>query len=173
MPMNPALKALLGNPAVGDVKITPPLGPLGLPSVGEEQVRKWAAGMNVTPEQFANGEYILMGISAAQLAGGITVAAGAPFTLARGPATPLLPLQLVFASTIAPGLFISQIKIGAVDCIDGDPVAAEVVSEVSLANKISWPTVQTSQIVQILGVNASAAPITNVQANLLGWRVRP
>jgi len=169
--------SLVRSGSVGDVQIHPPQhGNLRGPNVGQEvaptpdQLAK--LGIDVSETAFKNGEFIMMGISN-QIPGGVTILAGARVTLIRAPSTPLIPLQATIASTICPGLFIDLIRCGAVYLIDGDPIAAETLSEVSFANKLTWPTVQTSQNIEIGILNASAAPILNVSATVLGWRVRP
>jgi hypothetical protein len=174
-PANP-FNALVRTGSLGDVDVqVPSRGPMGYPAVGQEAASPdalAAAGINVNDVAFRNGEFIMMGISN-QIAGGVALLPGARVTLARAPSTPLRPLQATIASTICPGLFVDMIRVGAIYLIDGDPIAAETLSEVSFANKLVWPTVQTSQQIEIGILNASAGQILNISVNVLGWRVRP
>lgn len=130
-----------------------------------------AAGVPFKPEEWTSGDYIFMGMSN-QTPGGVTIGAGATVPFRTPANTPFKPLQVIIASDRAPGLFITAVTIGATNLIAGDPVPAQVISEVSWANRISWPTVQTAQPIDIGVLNATAAPITNVAIGILGWRLR-
>lgn len=151
--------------------------PGGVSQLGDKAILDAAAnaaaahGVQFKPEEWTSGDYIFLGMSN-QTPGGVTIGAGLT-TAFRTPAnTPFKPLQVIIASDRAPGLFISSVTIGATNLIAGDPVPAQVISEVSWANRISWPTVQTAQPIDIAVLNATAAPITNVAIGILGWRLR-
>lgn len=83
--------------------------------------------------------------------------------------TPFKPQRLTLPSQYCPDVVIVQAKIGSVDLIEGDPVPAEVWSEVSTNNAVSWPTLDVSQQLQIRFRNNG---LVAVPINLAAWGLR-
>jgi hypothetical protein len=83
--------------------------------------------------------------------------------------TPFKPLVLTFPSQYCPDILIQQIQIGSVLLIEGAPVCMEVWSEVSRNNRVSWPTLDTSQSLIITLSNVGAV---DVRVNIAAWGIR-
>ncbi len=123
------------------------------------------------PEEYTAADFTIFGISN-RTPGGIVIGPGLTAPLASAPGTPFKPIRLFAASTVAPGLFLVQLSYGAFNLLDGDPVPLEMITEVSLANAVSFPTIATSQLVTVQVLNATGAAIQNVALGMLGVRVR-
>jgi hypothetical protein len=123
-----------------------------------------------TDDDWRNSDQILFGIG--ESTGGVTVRAGGTALLSQQVSTPFKALRLVAPSTLAPGLFIESLKIGPTELVDGDPVFLEALTEVSLANLISFPTAQTSQSIAVRVRNTTAADVDEFSIALLGIRLR-
>jgi len=101
---------------------------------------------------------------------GTVVAAGALQTFNATCASPFKPLEFVIDSTIATFLSITLIRIGASIYVEGGPVAGAIYSEVSLARKISWRTVQTQVPIQVTVRNNDVNPHA-VNMTVRGFRL--
>lgn len=84
---------------------------------------------------------------------------------------PFQPIKATNSSAVAEFLLISRMNIAAVDLLDGDPICADVFSEVSLQSEISWPTVQTGQAIRVAYDNTDVNP-HEPRLTLTGWRLR-
>lgn len=144
---------------------------LGEPALRLPEGAAPPGGVQYRPDDYNAADWIMFGISNG-VPGGIAIGAGVQANLIQAPGNPFKPLRLFAPSTISPGLFLVQVSYGAFNLISGDPVALEMISEVSLANAISWPTVQTSQNVTCTILNAGPAPVANVALAMYGVRLR-
>lgn len=88
------------------------------------------------------------------------IAAGATAVLAVTPSTPFKIQRITMPSAAVPGLFVSNARVGPTELIDGTPIPAEVFSEVSQNNCVSWPTAETSQPISFTVTNTTAAPVS-------------
>lgn len=76
-----------------------------------------------------------------------------PWTFSEDVSTPTKVLQVTIPSWIAPYLLISQVKIGPYDLLDGQPICADVWTEVSRNAGVNWPTADTSQAIKFSGLS--------------------
>lgn len=129
------------------------------------------AQVQYQPDNYKDADFIVFGISSG-VAGGVTIGAGLTVEVTGQVSTPFKPLRLFLPSTLAPGLFVARLSYGAWNLVDGDPIPAEMLSEVSLANAVSYPTAATSQVIRVSLLNATAAPVTHVALGMLGVRLR-
>jgi len=88
------------------------------------------------------------------------------------PSDPFKPRALVVPSSHSWQLYIRAIKIGSFNAVDGDDIPAEVHSEVSLSQFVSWPTIQANQPIQITMWN-QAGWNKRYSIDLRGTRLRP
>lgn len=107
-----------------------------------------------TQNGYRASDRIHFGVTGTQL-----LAAGATQTFSQGVATPFKPTKMTIPSVVAPFLVITSCKIGPTELIDGQGVAADIFSEVSLNAGISWPTVETSQEIKITLQNIGPDPV--------------
>ena len=102
---------------------------------------------------------------------GVAIAPGASRQVAVQSDNPFKPIALCVPSWQAPGLQIANVKINAINLVEGQPVPADMFTEVSLIAGVNYPTIQTSgRIVMDLN-NTSAAPITP-NIGIKGRRIR-
>ncbi len=85
---------------------------------------------------------------------------------------PFMTQRMTIPSSVALFLMITQAKIAAVDLIDGDPIAADVFSEVSLNNGVRWPTANTGQNIQLQIGNTDDTEGHEPRVSLTGVRLR-
>ncbi|HUX77913.1 MAG TPA: hypothetical protein VMY40_14875 [Anaerolineae bacterium] len=102
---------------------------------------------------------------------GVAIAPGGTRQIAIQSDNPFKPLALCVPSWQAPGLQIQNIKISAVNLIEGGPVPADMFTEVSNIARVNYPTIQTSGRIVIDLVNRSAAAITP-SIGIKGKRIR-
>ena len=150
--------------SVGAVEI------LGDPAVAATAGQVGGREVLYRPDAWTNSDQILFGIGSEL--GGVTLPAGLTTILRQQVSTPFKALRMVVPSTLAPGLFMTSLKIGPTELVDGDPIFLECMTEVSLSNLISYPTAQTSQEIVARILNASAAQVDGFSLALLGIRLR-
>jgi hypothetical protein len=97
--------------------------------------------------------------------------AGAEALLVQSVQTPFKPLKATFPSQYCPDVLITQVKVGSVDLVEGDPIPIEVWSEVSMNNMISWPTLDVSQQMQVRLRNVGAVDV-RCNIGFFGLRLR-
>lgn len=81
--------------------------------------------------------------------------------------------RVTIPSSVSLYLVMSVAKIAAIDLIDGEPICADIFSEVSLNNEVQWPTAQTGQQIQITIGNTDTAAAHEPRVSLTGIRLRP
>ncbi len=86
--------------------------------------------------------------------------------------TPFKPLMLCIPSWAAPGVLVVGVQIGPTQLIDGQPIPADVFTEVSTANNFSWPTVEMSQNIHIVLRNLNALAPDPFNIGFYGIRLR-
>jgi hypothetical protein len=86
---------------------------------------------------------------------------------------PFMTQRVTIPSSVALFLMVRTAKIAAIDLIDGEPICADIFSEVSLNNGVRWPTAQTGQQIQIAIDNTDPASAHEPRASLTGVRLRP
>ncbi len=150
------LMGRVGDVDIGDIDIGDPT----------EMVDKLAAKM-YTERPFTREDEVDVGGY-----DGVAIAAlGGTHTLQVQVDNPFKPVAFIVPSWQAPGLQISNIKIASVNLVEGQPVPADLFTEVSTQNGVSYPTIQTSGRILIDFINRSAAAITPNVA-LKGRRIR-
>jgi hypothetical protein len=102
---------------------------------------------------------------------GVAIAPAGTRQLSVQSDNPFKPLAICVPSWQAPGLQITNIKISAVNLIEGQAIPADMFTEVSNINVVSYPTIQTSGRIVFDLTNASAAPITP-NIGIKGKRIR-
>ena len=102
---------------------------------------------------------------------GVSIAPNGSHDMAIQSDNPFKPMAICIPSWMAPGLQIRNIKISGVNLIEGDAIPADVFTEVSTINMVSFPTIQTSGRIVISFFNNSLANITPNVA-LKGKRIR-
>jgi len=85
---------------------------------------------------------------------------------------PFMAQRLTIPSSVSLFLMVTQAKIAAIDLIDGDPITADVFSEVSLNNGVRWPTANTGQQIQLAAANTDPAAAHEPRISLTGVRLR-
>jgi hypothetical protein len=80
--------------------------------------------------------------------------------------------RLTIPSSVSLFLMMTSAKIAAIDLIDGDPITADVFSEVSLNNGVRWPTANTGQQLQLQAANTDPAAAHEPRISLTGVRLR-
>lgn len=121
--------------------------------------------------QYKNKDDCHLGISNG-IAGGIPIAAGATAVLEGTPSSPFKPRAFTIPSYLQVDLFVVGVVIGPFNAIEGDPVPAAVHSEVSFAQAVSWPMIQTNGKIKVTLFNASAVAKSNVACSCRGTRFR-
>jgi hypothetical protein len=86
---------------------------------------------------------------------------------------PFMAQRITIRSAIAPFFIITNAKIAAIDLIDGEPICADIFSEVSLNSGIRWPTAQTGQQIQVSVGNVDPTSAHEPIITLTGVRLRP
>ena len=86
---------------------------------------------------------------------------------------PFMTQRVTIPSSVALFLLVPTAKIAAIDLIDGEPICADIFSEVSLNNSVRWPTAQTGQQIQISIANSDPASAHEPRVSLTGVRLRP
>lgn len=86
---------------------------------------------------------------------------------------PFMTQRVTIPSSVALFLMVRTAKIAAIDLIDGEPICADIFSEVSLNNGVRWPTAQTGQQIQISVDNTDDTSSHEPRASLTGVRLRP
>jgi len=158
--MPDAYSAMLGTPQIlGAPEI---LGDpaTAVPTAADQDITKY------TQKGYTASDKIYFGIG-----DGGALAAGAEVLFRQSVQTPFKPLRLTMASQYVPDIVIVQVKIGSVDLVEGAPVPAEVWSEVSENNCVSWPTLDVSQELQIRLRNRGLIDIA-VDIGVYGVRLR-
>jgi hypothetical protein len=84
---------------------------------------------------------------------------------------PFKPVAICIPSWQAPGLQIRNIRISAVNLIEGQPIPADMFTEVSTINRVSYPTIQTSGRILIDLINTGAVAVTP-NIGVKGKRIR-
>ena len=102
---------------------------------------------------------------------GVSIAPAAAHDMAIQSDNPFKPIAICIPSWQAPGLQITNIKISGVNLIEGNAIPADVFTEVSTMNKVSFPTIQTSGRIIISFRNNSAGAITP-NVGIKGRRIR-
>lgn len=121
--------------------------------------------------QYKNKDDCHLGISNG-VAGGVPIAAGATVVLEGTPSSPFKPKAFTIPSYLQVDLFVVGVVIGPFNAIEGDPVPAAVHSEVSFAQAVSWPMIQTNGKIKITLLNAGAVAKANVACSCRGIRFR-
>lgn len=108
---------------------------------------------------------------------GVTVPAATPagpgiVNLRVAVLTPFKINQCVIPSFRAPGLILISVTIGPTQMIDGHPIPADMLTEVSNALNFSWPTVEMSQEVRMQIGNRNAFEIEYLDIGFKGIRLR-
>lgn len=85
---------------------------------------------------------------------------------------PFSTQRVTIPSTVAPFFVISNVKIAAIQLIEGQPVCGEIFSEVSLNNGVRWPTAQTGQNIRMTLGNTDTANAYQPRVSLTGIRLR-
>lgn len=145
----------VGDVDIGDVDI-------GAPA---ELVDKLAARMYAERPFTREDEVDLGGFD------GVAIAPGASRDLAIQVDNPFKPIAICIPSWQAPGLQITNIRISSVNLIEGAAIPADMFTEVSTINMVSYPTIQTSGRVIISFTNTGAVPVTP-NVGLKGKRIR-
>jgi hypothetical protein len=99
------------------------------------------------------------------------VLAGATALLRVQVSSPFKPVDFQVESSVALWFNIQSLKIGPIILVEGDPIPASKYSEVSLYAHVDWPTLQTSQLVEMTVTNIGALP-HRFRASIKGKRVR-
>ena len=86
---------------------------------------------------------------------------------------PFMTQRVTIPSSVALFLMVRTAKIAAIDLIDGEPICADIFSEVSLNNGVRWPTAQTGQQIQVAIDNTDTASAHEPRVSLTGVRLRP
>lgn len=86
---------------------------------------------------------------------------------------PFMTQRVTIPSSVALFLLVPTAKIAAIDLIDGEPICADIFSEVSLNNGVRWPTAQTGQQIQLSIANTDTASSHEPRISLTGVRLRP
>lgn len=123
---------------------------------------------------YSTAEEVNMGL------GGRFVLAAAPdvtnsftaFLPTPNSALPYMTQRVTIPSSVALFLMVVTAKIAAIDLIDGEPICADIFSEVSLNNGVRWPTAQTGQQIQLALGNTDLTP-HEPRVSLTGVRLRP
>lgn len=102
---------------------------------------------------------------------GVSIPAGGTRDLNIQVDNPFKPIAVVIPSWMAPGLQISNIKIAGINLVEGAAIPADIFTEVSTQNRVSYPTVQTSGRIVVSIFNNSANAVTPNIA-LKGKRIR-
>lgn len=139
---------------------------LGDPASMVEAAQEAAEMTRYTEAGYTASDKIWFGVG-----NGVVQATGTTVTYSESVATPFKPLKMTIASDEAPGLFITSIKIGPIELVDGAAIPAQTLSEVSLNNKISFPTAETSQKISVTVRNQSGVN-RNVAISFYGVRLR-
>jgi hypothetical protein len=143
--------------------ITRPRGAsLGNPAMAVDQAPEDAA-VEYTQDKYNNADRINVGV------GGLFAVPAS--STAQIISNPFRTQKVTIPSSVAEFLLLDQITIGSVNLIDGDPICADIFSEVSLNNQVNWPTAQTGQQFRITVTNADAAP-HQPRITLSGIRLR-
>ena len=121
--------------------------------------------------EYKNKDDVHLGISS-NTPGGITIAAGKTGTLIGTPTSPCKPRAFTIPSYLQVNLFVQSVIIGPFNAVEGDPVPAAVHSEVSFAQAVSWPMIQSNSPIKVNLLNADSADKTNVAASCRVWRFR-
>lgn len=87
-------------------------------------------------------------------------------------ALPFMTQRATIPSSVALYFLISVAKIAAVDLIDGDPICADIFSEVSLNNGVRWPTANTGQNIKLVVDNTDTGSAHEPRMSLTGVRLR-
>lgn len=85
---------------------------------------------------------------------------------------PFSAQRVTIPSWTAPYFVLSFAKIAAVELIEGQPVCADIFSEVSLNNGVRWPTAQTGQNIRITLGNTDTANAHEPRLSITGIRLR-
>jgi len=111
------------------------------------------------PAKYLEGKYTIQDrIDLGFVQNATVLAAGASLLFQTQCSSPFKPLEFVIDSSVATFLSITGIVIGAAIYIEGGAVPGAIYSEVSLARKISWRTVQTTVPIQVTVRNDDGAP---------------
>jgi hypothetical protein len=88
------------------------------------------------------------------------IAAGMQAVFTASCSSPFKPERFMIDSAIAADVSVMSIDIGSARYIEGGPVPGAVYSEVSVTNKVSWRTVQTTVPITVTIRNDSANPVS-------------
>lgn len=120
-----------------------------------------------TQQGYTASDRIFVGLEGQKI-----LAAGVEDTFQAPVSTPFKPERVTIPSWCAPFLVITSIQIGPVLLVDGrGGIPADIFTEVSTNNRISWPTVETSQDIIFRIRNVGVAP-TRVSPAVYGVRLR-
>lgn len=103
------------------------------------------------PAKYLEGKYTIqdrIDLGFAQNAA--VIAPGGQLLFTAVCSSPFKPLEFVIDSTVATFLSVMSVVIGSAIYVEGGAVPGAIYSEVSLARKISWRTVQTTVPIQVL-----------------------
>ena len=85
---------------------------------------------------------------------------------------PFMTQRVTIPSSVSLYLMVRSAKIAAIDLIDGEPICADIFSEVSLNNGVRWPTAQTGQQIQVTIDNTDTVSAHEPRLSLTGVRLR-
>lgn len=132
------------------------------------------------PVQYREGEYKVAEEVNLGLGGRFSIPAAASATVgataslpAPNTSLPFMTQRVTIPSSVALFLMVRTAKIAAIDLIDGEPICADIFSEVSLNNGVRWPTAQTGQQIQISVDNTDTTSAHEPRMSLTGIRLRP
>ncbi len=97
---------------------------------------------------------------------------GLDITLNQPVVTPFKPLLLCIPSWAAPGVMVVGCQIGPTQLIDGQPIPADVFTEVANSANFSWPTVEMSQSINLVLRNTNAVVPDPFNIAFYGIRLR-
>jgi hypothetical protein len=145
----------------------------GSASVGNPAIRldqpNAASEYAYTQDQFNKGDVINVGVG-----GTFSVPAATSVQIPTpNISNPFKAEKVTIPSSVAEFLLLQQVTIGATNLIDGDAICADIFSEVSLNNCVSWPTAQTGQQFRVQIQNADAVNAHQPRLTLTGIRLRP
>jgi hypothetical protein len=124
-------------------------------------------------KRYKNADKINIGVSGTQELDAYSgTGPGVPFQFQVAVSTPSKVYKVTIPSFIAPFLVISQVTIGPWRLVDGQPISADIWSEVSRNNSVNWPTAETSQNITFSGESFATAAVAMRQPRITLFAIR-
>jgi hypothetical protein len=123
------------------------------------------------PAKYTEGKYTIqdrIDLGFAQNPTVIQAGQQAVFTAACS--SPFKPERFMIDSAIAADVSVMSVDIGSARYVEGGPVPGSQYSEVSVANRVSWRTVQTTVPITVTIRNDSGNPVS-VKMGVRGFRL--